>query len=311
MEQLERDHRRIRRDLNRFQEDAEVKWIQMRDGVRVLLDAMEEAFIESKEQDANEGLRDIDNSRPVLRDFREPATLAAEHPRGASRRSVSEHRRKGLLSKEQTRELGGKNKMQRELSAKVQRLESELDERRNYEQHVLQQYQKAKKGAEEAQYQFQLTEYRHEQEEQRFAAGRAAGEEMGSPTEFDLKLLLDKKRLTRNLVEAEEDLKLAKTKAIEEGVYLDDGERSSGFLDRESDGYAESRAGQPAGVLDPGEFMQWLGGITEDCGSRDGDSTPDVDEWDARSVEMWDSVSLVAKGSDRTRIDRWRLRGRR
>lgn len=181
----------------------------------------------------------------MLRDYRAPVDLAAEYWRGATRRSNSEVSPKGSLSKELAEELAMKDKTQRDLRAEVQRLEGELHERRDYEQQVLQQSARANEGVEEAQHQFQLIEYRHDWEEQQFAARLIAGEGMGSPTDCDLRLLLDKKRLTRNLMEAEEDLKLTKTKAIEEGVYLGDDERSSGFLDRKTDGYAESRAGQP------------------------------------------------------------------
>ena len=40
---------------------------------------------------------------------------------------------------------------------------------------------------------------------------------------------------------------------------------------------------------------------------EDAEGGVEVDDWDLRSVEMWDSVSLVARDVLRTKIDKWRL----
>lgn len=112
----------------------------------------------------------------------------------------------------------------------------------------------------------------------------------------------------RNLIEAEEDRDAMKMKAVEEGVDIGDDDRSSGFMSLESDGYRESREVEVTEQIVPEQFLAWMDSIPEHSAWEDSDELPELDEWDARSVEVWSSVSVVARGSDRRRIDRWQRR---
>lgn len=45
--------------------------------------------------------------------------------------------------------------------------------------------------------------------------------------------------------------------------------------------------------------------LTEESQTQDDDPLVESDDWDARPVELSDSISMVAEGRDRVRIDRW------
>lgn len=139
--------------------------------------------------------------------------------------------------------------------------------------------------------------------------GSKLGKIVGPAVDFHLRLLLDKQCLTRNLIEAEGSYDAAKGKAVEQGIDLGDDGRSSGFLSLSSDGYLESEVVEPKAQNKIEVIMNWMKKIVGRCEPTDSGKQQQTDDWDARSVEMNDSVSCHANDSDRRRIDRWQQRG--
>jgi hypothetical protein len=53
--------------------------------------------------------------------------------------------------------------------------------------------------------------------------------------------------------------------------------------------------------VDRGRIEKWM-----DEENDKQDQSPDCDNWDSESVDFGDSISVVAEGKGRKRIDRWR-----
>lgn len=319
-ENLKAEQAGILKELNRFQEDAEVKWVMMRDVLREALGLLDDVFLVGGELDGEEGTRDIDHARPLIEEFKEwkeKGQMSWPLPNGPDDWTTEQSNvsPKNVDAKRSFPKLTRSGETHRDLRAEVRKLQSEIAERVQLERQLVEKYAMALRGVEDAQEEFDLQEERHDHEEDEFRARMEAGEDVGSPSEFDLQMLLDGRRLTRNLIEAEEELEEAKKKAMEEGVDLGDSEQSSGFADRASDGYRESREAEFAEEFDEEEILEWIGSVPveaprmEEIGVLPAEvEPPELDDWDARSVDVSDSVSVVARGSERRRIDHWRKR---
>jgi len=139
-----------------------------------------------------------------------------------------------------------------------------------------------------------------------------AGETSDTQTVFDLKLLKECQTTTRALIDAEEEYSKTETHARDIGVFVDDGEKEEGFGDYDDDGYTISQEQEMKGA----GYLDWIYGWMEETPEKDAE--PDIagwpetglDEWDARVVEMDDSVSVrdivVSVGRRRERIDEYR-----
>ncbi|SMR52179.1 unnamed protein product [Zymoseptoria tritici ST99CH_3D1] len=127
---------------------------------------------------------------------------------------------------------------------------------------------------------------------------------------FDLRWVQRISDLTRELIEAEEGLAAAKTAAKEAGLNITLEYQSSGFADTEGDGYRMSFDDELIGTAQVGKIAEWLSEIDEDMSSET-PRTVDVDSWEAKDVEICDSVSLVAYGPHRRKIDGWQQDCRR
>jgi len=81
-------------------------------------------------------------------------------------------------------------------------------------------------------------------------------------------------------------------------------DQESGFIDGTDDGSSvcDDFAADVSG-LNPTSVQAWVTRVAE--AQDEHWVEPDVDEWDSRSVSMSDSVSVVADGKWRKRIDHW------
>ncbi|KAK5124938.1 hypothetical protein LTR85_001128 [Meristemomyces frigidus] len=131
-----------------------------------------------------------------------------------------------------------------------------------------------------------------------------AGEEVESDITFDLHQLQLTQRLARQLAEAEDALEEAKAAAVAAGAHLPGSDLESGFVDDVDDGYRISWEQDATGAVNPAVVMRWVQDVPEE--DTEEPAEPAIDDWDAISVNISDSASMVADGQVRKRIDRWR-----
>ncbi|KAI6886079.1 hypothetical protein KC360_g2011 [Hortaea werneckii] len=112
--------------------------------------------------------------------------------------------------------------------------------------------------------------------------------------------------LTREIIDAEAEVADAKRAALEAGIDVANDEADSGFLDDVEDGYLLSKEQECVDTAAGSTVKGWLDRLPSDKLDSPGfRSDADVDEWETRTVGISDSVSLVAEGSVRRRIDKW------
>lgn len=143
----------------------------------------------------------------------------------------------------------------------------------------------------------------------------AAGEEVETPTEFDHYQYDETRQLTRNIIDAEAKCEAAKAAAVAAGVKLKFSDLESGFVDDVDDGYRVSMEKDMVEECNRAGIEDWLMEIEEKAcptrylSVRDFPGLGDLGEegdWICEEVDISDSRSMVAEGSERRRIDRWR-----
>ena len=144
------------------------------------------------------------------------------------------------------------------------------------------------------------------------------GELVEPQFDFDMHQLGLTQHYTREVIDAEAECEEAKAAALAGGVELSDVE--SGFADRPEDGYRLSSEEELKNLVDSPAIKCWVETLPDPLISSlrscfaQGVSPHDfetaegveVDDWDAKSIEIYDSASLVAEGPWRRRIDKWR-----
>lgn len=153
-------------------------------------------------------------------------------------------------------------------------------------------------------------EYRHERldrERREYHEARATGKDVPDLLDFDLDQVLETQRLTQKVAEAEQDLAEAKAKALAAGVDLGS-DVESGFVFDDDDGDRVSIEDNDAALADPSVVCRWIDKLPVDRPDPQDEPAqdPEVDDWDARSVEIHDSWSMRAEGAEKRRIERWR-----
>ena len=131
-----------------------------------------------------------------------------------------------------------------------------------------------------------------------------------TPSASALRHIHRSRDLTRQLIEAEEALAAAKATAIAAGVDLGSSDVSSGFMDRSHDG----KAGSNVEIvitrrIDERATLKWLGCVPGEGGkwAKLPSCWPEeADAWECKSVDIADSGSAVAAGSERRWIDKWK-----
>lgn len=127
-----------------------------------------------------------------------------------------------------------------------------------------------------------------------------------SRSEFDGICLSNLRDLTKALADAERGHEYAKFKARALGLVGNDWEQESDFVDDPDDcDYLESLEAELCGGVDRDFIEAWSAEVS-DCEDPDNLEDQDNDEWDAETVDISDSISLVDRGRNRRRIDRWR-----
>ncbi|KAK4635978.1 hypothetical protein CLAFUW4_00106 [Fulvia fulva] len=129
-------------------------------------------------------------------------------------------------------------------------------------------------------------------------------------SESDAHCIRQTQRLTRALIQAEQEFQDAKDALLAAGYQAPGSDLASGFIDDVNDGYRLSLEQDIIDHVDKGRILNWLSSLPELEGDRseidDALPTPEVDEWKGDEAEMCDSWSMVADGADRRRIDKWR-----
>jgi len=142
------------------------------------------------------------------------------------------------------------------------------------------------------------------------AADRGEETTDDSPEAFDVRWVIRFRDLTRALIEAEATYADVKRMAFEAGVPLPFTDNESVFEvmgDGIGYGYTISKEQDMMASAPSPTVRKWLSKVPEggETGSVREETQLEADEWDAEEVGISDSVSLVAEGRQRSRIDRW------
>ncbi|MCJ1223948.1 hypothetical protein MMC12_000591 [Toensbergia leucococca] len=125
-------------------------------------------------------------------------------------------------------------------------------------------------------------------------------------TQFDLLGVEADQILTRAVIDAEAGLKEAKERARNIGALSTTWDQESNFR-AQSDGYADSYEASAAASVNRNFIEAWMEGVESARNNFDDPvEPPELDDWNARSVEISDSISMVDYGPRREKIDRWR-----
>lgn len=125
-------------------------------------------------------------------------------------------------------------------------------------------------------------------------------------TELEYRHLRETQKMTRDIVDAEEQLQEAKDMLREAGMQPPGNDVESGFLDREDDGYCLSGERRPEEY--PG-ILEWVASNHDESPPAEGPaSEPDIDLWDGPEPGIWESRSLFAEGRGKKKIEAWRAR---
>lgn len=179
---------------------------------------------------------------------------------------------------------------------------------------LLHEYLMGKRALDQARMGFETRDQVFEQEKEANEQAREAGDEHMSTLSLDLLQLSKTQGMTRAIIEAEEDLARIEKEALNAGLRLSGSDLVSEFENDVDDGYRISFEQDMTASVDRERVAAWLAGVPE-CDaavvSKVLEETNDLenvetDDWDATSVELWESHSMVADGSERAKIDQWR-----
>ena len=132
------------------------------------------------------------------------------------------------------------------------------------------------------------------------------GTARSSKSEFDRIDLSNPRNLTAAIIEAEASHEYAKSQARALGIMGNDVGQESNFVSQESDGYRESLDAAICAGVNRDYIEAWsteVGDRRHDYEDPEGHRS---DKWDAETVEISDSISLVDRGRNRREIDRRR-----
>ncbi|KAF7895914.1 hypothetical protein EAF00_005929 [Botryotinia globosa] len=148
-----------------------------------------------------------------------------------------------------------------------------------------------------------LDNWKHYYEEEYAEYARAVKNGTMEPARsfFDLTLLQEHQGVIEGVIEAENEYEKARRRVRVLDVVLSDIYQSSGFANCPDDGYRISMEEAMVGDVDREWILDWM-----ESNDDSGEYQVDEDEWKAKSIGLDDSVSVVAKGRERKRIDRWR-----
>ncbi|KAK4549444.1 hypothetical protein LTR36_006441 [Oleoguttula mirabilis] len=171
---------------------------------------------------------------------------------------------------------------------------------------LIRQFQSMQTRLEVVEQTFEKREARFDREAEERHRKLNAGDREGvaSDLAFDMHQLQTTRHMARQIVEAEEALEAAKSAAVAAGIQLPGSDIESGFVDDVNDGYRISWEEDAAGTVNPQGIIKWLQGVSDEITEEPAEAA--IDDWDAESVDISDSASMVADGPARKRIDKWR-----
>jgi hypothetical protein len=123
-----------------------------------------------------------------------------------------------------------------------------------------------------------------------------------SRSNFDRIMLINARDTTRRLIAAERELKDAREMARNLGAFCGNSDQESDFQDFLDDGYRISEEAEAISSVDRAAIERWLAIDDVEYGAD-----PEEPNLDVKTVGISDSISVLADGSKRRRIDRWRL----
>ncbi|KAF7951875.1 hypothetical protein EAE96_007172 [Botrytis aclada] len=147
-----------------------------------------------------------------------------------------------------------------------------------------------------------LDNWKHHYEEEYAEYARAVKNGTMEPARsfFDLTLLQEHQGAIEGVIEAENDYEKARGRVRVLDVVLSDIYQSSGFANCPDDGYRISMEEAMVDDVDREWILDWMENNDKSVEFETGE-----DEWEAKSIGLDDSVSVVAKVRERKRIDRW------
>lgn len=140
------------------------------------------------------------------------------------------------------------------------------------------------------------------------------GEVVELSIELDMRQLLETRRLTRELADAEASFYQAKAEAVAGGVHLPGSDAESGSVNDFDDDYRLSLEEGEVDFVDMARIRQWLANVSDKplesspwehprvlypASYRPPRDAVEVDSWDAKTVDICDSVSMRADGGRR------------
>ena len=290
--ELEESKNRVYAELEQRQGSVDELWLRMRQALLPILDMIDDIHVRCRLLDPP-----VNRTDPELED---------EDAGSADESSVQyTNDPEAVIAKETS--------TQRELVRSDSR--NDIDHSSLVERAVINDYYAAKFKLRQAAREFDDRLDRYDNQAEVFKSLRASGDASCSTTQFGLKSVARRQRLTKELIEAEADLKKAKAKAIDAGVDVKDEDQSNGFVDDTGDGYRTSMEAEIARTVNRDRIQVWLDTVP---GIPDfeltlinvplGEVHAEIDEWDAKSVEVWESGSMRAEGTERRHIDKWRTK---
>lgn len=138
----------------------------------------------------------------------------------------------------------------------------------------------------------------------RYKCDFAAGEATFPIEEMHRYLLQQSMDLVRALIEAEEQCDRTAARARALGLLGNAFDQESHFVDYQDDGESTIFEGSDNGEANREFIESWRTNLPE---SPQETPQPDIDDWDARSINIGDSLSDVDYSRNRKRIDRWRF----
>lgn len=126
-------------------------------------------------------------------------------------------------------------------------------------------------------------------------------------TEFDYNMFCNHRDVIQDLILSEQELQEAIDDARALGIVDGSDQQESHFQDYADDGYRISQEKEWIDHLDHNKIDNWVNGLPDEEPPSPLEAPEgDADEWEVRDVDFGESISVIAEGKPRDRIDRWR-----
>ena len=191
--------------------------------------------------------------------------------------------------------------------SEMQEERSTIRDQNPAEPHPLEEDRAARQRLLEAQIDFDSLQSVQEQKIIEYRQLEQEGRVQFSESELDLYHVQMGRDITRALIEAERTYSEAFAKVRGLGLLESGFDQESGLGDCTNDDCsAFVDPGAVAASFNPSFIEAWADDVYHSQEEDMMDIAPETDDWEARTVTMSDSVSVVATENDRKQIDRWR-----